>query len=195
MRLTSLWRLPTGDRLPDGSYLARIRGVQVRIIEADVTATGTDGTAARDGYRLVTTLLDPVADPAEILVRLYHERWEIESAYYALRHTLMRGRVLRSADPAGVQQEMWALLTLYQLLRTAMVDAVETALGTNPDRASFTVALEAARDQLVAAGVPEDAGDQVVGRIGRAVLANLLPARRARFSARRVKCPLSRYTY
>nr|WP_267950648.1 IS4 family transposase [Streptomyces ipomoeae] len=195
VRLTSLWRLPTGDRLPDGSYLARIRGVQVRIIEADVTATGTDGTAARDGYRLVTTLLDPVADPAEILVRLYHERWEIESAYYALRHTLMRGRVLRSADPAGVQQEMWALLTLYQLLRTAMVDAVETALGTNPDRASFTVALEAARDQLVAAGVPEDAGDQVVGRIGRAVLANLLPARRARFSARRVKCPLSRYTY
>ncbi|WP_328371445.1 IS4 family transposase [Streptomyces sp. NBC_00445] len=193
VRLTSKRRLPTTHRLPDGSYLSRIRSVQVRIIEADVTATCTDGTRLHDGYRLVTTLLDPDQDPVDTLVRLYHERWEIESAYYALRHTLMQGRVLRSADPRGVEQELWAQLTLYQLLRTAMVDAVESLPGTDLDRASFTIALEAARDQVVAAhGVlDEDAG--LVGRIGQAVLAHLLPARRPRISSRKVKSPIPRY--
>ncbi|MFD3522263.1 transposase [Streptomyces sp. NPDC058653] len=106
VRLTSQRRLPTTHRLADGSYLARIRSVTVRIIEADVTASCTDGSRIHDGYRLVTTLLDPDLDPAPTLVRLYHERWEIESAYYALRHTLMQGRVLRSGDPHGIEQEL-----------------------------------------------------------------------------------------
>lgn len=193
VRLTSQRRLPTIHRLADGSYLARIRSVTVRIIEADVTASCTDGSRMHDGYRLVTTLLDPELDPAPTLVRLYHERWEIESAYYALRHTLMQGRVLRSGDPHGIEQELWALLTLYQLLRTAMVDAVESAPGIDPDRASFTVALEAARDQVVAANNTPGDGGHLVGRIGHAVLAHLLPARRPRISSRKVKSPMSRY--
>src|ERR1019366_4797330 len=123
-----------------------------------------------------------------------HERWEIESAYYALRHTLLDGHVLRSGDQSGLEQETWALLTLYQLLRMAMVDAIEAQPGTDPDRASFTSALEAARDQLTAAaGIrPDDpAGQPRV--IGRPVLATLLPARRPRYSARIVKCSTSRY--
>ena len=33
-----------------------------------------------------------------------------------------------------LEQETWALLTLYQLLRTAMVTAIETCPGTDPDR-------------------------------------------------------------
>lgn len=48
---------------------------------------------------------------AEALIKLYHERWEHEITYLALRHALLQGRVLRSGDPAGLQQEMWALLT------------------------------------------------------------------------------------
>jgi hypothetical protein len=137
--------------LPDGSYLSRLDGLDVRIIEADVMMTGADKTRIGDRYRLITTLLDPARYPALALVRLYHERQEIESAFLALRCTLLDGRVLRSGDRPGVEQELWALLTLYQLLRMAMVSAVETRPGTNPDRASFTTALEAARDQLAAA--------------------------------------------
>ena len=64
---------------------------------------------------------------------------------------MLDGHVLRSGDRAGLEQEMWALLTLYQLLRMAMVDAVETRPGPDPDRASFTTALQTARDQLIAA--------------------------------------------
>ena len=61
----------------------------MRIIEADVTVTGADGSRCGDSYRLITTLLDHRRYPAARLVRLYHERWEIESAYLALRHTLL----------------------------------------------------------------------------------------------------------
>jgi hypothetical protein len=76
----------------------------------------------------------------------------------------------------------------------AMVTAVETRPGTDPDRASFTSALEAAREELTAArGVCPAGPADLPGVIGRAVLASLLPARRPRSSARKVKCATSRY--
>jgi hypothetical protein len=53
--------------------------------------------------------------------------------------------VLRFGDRPGIEQKLRALLTRCQLLRMAMVTAVETRPGTDPDRASFTSALEAAR--------------------------------------------------
>src|SRR5262249_47602580 len=122
----------------------------------------------------------------------YHERWEHEIAYLALRHTLAEGRVLRSTDPAGLEQEMWALLVVYQAIRRAMVAAVESRLGTDPDRASFTTALETAKDLLVnAVNITDDT--DLVGRIGAAVLSDLLPPRRPRTSVRKVKSPISRY--
>jgi hypothetical protein len=183
--------------LRDGSYLSQLGGLPVRIIEAELTVRGADGNALHDHYRLITTLLDDRQFPAEALIQLYHERWEIETAYLALRHTMLAGHVLRSQDRAGVEQEVWALLTLYQLLRTAMVESIETRPGLDPDRASFTSALQAARDQLITAGgIDPDPTSGVADRlgvIGQAVLATLLPARRARYSNRNVKCTTSRY--
>jgi hypothetical protein len=185
---------PVLKHLPDGSYLSDLDGLQVRIIEADLAITGSDGSRVADSYRLITTLMDYRRYPAAALVRVYHERWEIESGYFALRHTLLNGHVLRSGDRPGLEQEVWALLTVYQLLRMAMVTAVETRPGADPDRASFTTALEAARDQLTAAaGICPDGPADLTGVIGRAVLDALLPARRPRYSARNVKCPTSRY--
>jgi hypothetical protein len=193
VRAKSSRRLPVVMVLPDGSYLTRIAGLTLRVIEAQITVTGADGSQINSVYRLLTTLTDHRSDPAAALVRLYHERWEIESAFFALRHTLLDGRVLRSQDPAGVEQEMWALLTLYQTLRTVMVAASESVPGTDPDRAGFTVAVQAARDSVVAAaGVVAQTVD-LVGDTGRAILAKLLPPRRHRFSARKVKSPISRY--
>jgi hypothetical protein len=123
--------------LSDGSYLSQLAGLPVRIIEAELTVRGTDGTTVCNHYRLITTLLDPRRFPAAELIRLYHERWEIETAYLALRHTLLTGAVLRSQDRAGIEQEIWALLTLYQLLRIAMIEAIETRPGLDPDRAKL----------------------------------------------------------
>jgi hypothetical protein len=194
IRGTATRKPPVEEVLPDGSYLSTIGGLRVRIIEARLDVHGADGSRAGDGYRLITTLLDWRRCPAGELVRLYHERWEIEVAYLALRHTLLGGYVLRSRDRAGAEQELWALLTVYQALRMAMTAAAAVP-GTDPDRASFTVALETAREQVITArGIEAPANPDDTGRIGRAVLAALLPARRARYSARKVKCPSSRYT-
>lgn len=193
-RSTSTRRPPVLTHLPDGSFLSNLDGLAVRIIDAELTVTGADGSQVRDRYRLITTLLDHDHYPAAELVRLYHERWEIEIAFLALRHTILDGHVLRSQDRPGLEQEIWALLTLYQLLRMAMVTAVESRPDINPDRASFTTALQAARDQLVAADgiLPADKLD-VLGAIGRAVLGTLLPPRRPRWSTRNVKNSTSRY--
>ena len=192
-RLTATRRLPAAARLEDGTFLSRIGALTVRIIEAEVTVTCADGTRYCGRYRLATTLLDHRRYSAAALIRLYHERWEHEVAYLALRHTLLEGRVLRSGDPAGLEQEIWALLALYQALRRAMVTAVETVPGTDPDRASFTIALQTAIDTVTGADgvLASDARDP--GRLGRAVLDGLLPPRRPRVSVRKVKSPLSRW--
>lgn len=179
-------------RLPDGSYLTRINGRTLRIIEARIAATCDNGQQIADSYRLVTTLLDHRADPAAALVHLYHERWEVESAFYALRHTLLDGLVLRSQDPFGLEQELWAQLTVYQALRRAMAEATDTDACLDPDRASFTIALETSREQVITAQgiLPTSPG---TGGITQAVLSGLLPSRRARLSTRKVKSALSRY--
>jgi Insertion element 4 transposase N-terminal/Transposase DDE domain len=186
-------RPPVLAQLSDGSFLSDLHGLSMRIIDAELTVTGADGSHVRDRYRLITTLLDHDNHPAAELLRLYHERWEIEIAYLGLRHTILNGRVLRSQDRAGLEQEIWALLTVYQLLRMAMVTAVESQPDTNPDRASFTTALQAARDQLVAADGILPADTDLLGVIGRAILGTLLPPRRPRWSTRKVKNATSRY--
>jgi hypothetical protein len=192
-RMAGKRRPPVLARLADGSYLSRAGILPVRIIEASITVACQDGTVYRGDYRLVTTLIDHHRYPAGALIALYHDRWEHESAYFALRHTMMDGRVLRSSDRVGLEQELWALLTVYQLLRTAMAAAAESVPGTDPDRTGFTTAYQASRDQVVKAEAVITDGTDPVGEIGRKVLADLLPARRLRVSARKVKSAHSRY--
>ncbi|MFJ4641898.1 IS4 family transposase, partial [Streptomyces hygroscopicus] len=179
--------LPAVARCRDGSTLARLGALTVRVIDAEAGIVTSRGT--RTGhYRLLTTLTNPSTHPAGELVRLYHERWEIETAYAELKSTILGGRVLRARTPAGIEQEVWALLVAYQALRTAMTDATDSVPGTDPDRAGFTTALAAARDQLVlAAGIITGTVTDLVGAIGRHVLAHLLPARRIRTKDRIVK--------
>jgi hypothetical protein len=185
--------LPVMRRLPDGSWLSRFGGVPVRVVDAGITiATAAGRTTGR--YRLVTTLTGPASYPAGELVTLYHQRWEIETAYFELKSTILGGRVLRARTPDGIDQEVWALLVTYQALRTAMADATATVPGLDPGRASFTTALQAARDQVIlAAGVIAGTATDLAGAIGRAVLASPMPSRRLRTSPRVVKRAISKY--
>lgn len=174
-------KLPLLRSLPDGTFLSRIGPVSVRVIDATVTLTPAHGAETHSTYRLVTSLLDPAEASATALVRLYHERWEIESSYCELKSTILGGRVLRGRHPAAVTQETWALLVAYQALRTAMSDAVLHRPDIDPDRAAFTIALTAARDQIIrAAGIIPRTRIDLIGRIGTALLDGLLPARRNR---------------
>ena len=186
-------RLPVITRHRDGSWLSSIGTQRVRVIDAQITVKTSDGTRT-SGYRLITTLLDPHRYPAGDLIRLYHRRWEIETAYLEIKSSILGGRVLRARTPEGIEQEIYALLTVYQVLRTAMVDATDSLPGTAPDRASFTTALNTARDQIIqAAGVIADTVIDLVGAIGRAVLAHLLPDRRIRVKTRMIKRSNSKY--
>jgi hypothetical protein len=193
IRCKNTRRLPHLGHLPDGSWRSRLGPVPLRVIDADIVVT-LGGTRHTGRYRLITTLTDPVRYPAAELVTLYHQRWEIETAYAELKSTILGGRVLRARTPTGVEQEVYALLAVYQVLRLAMADATAADPATSPDRASFTVALHTARDQLVhAAGVIADTTIDLVGKIGQAVLADLLPPRRVRVSPRVVKRAISKH--
>ena len=194
-RLSASRKPPVLRRLPDGSFRSVLGGVDVRIIECQITIATTAGTHTGT-YRLATTLLDPGRYPAFELVKLYHQRWEIESAYFEIKKTMLGRRVLRARTLPGITQEIYALLTVYQAIRIAIADATLTAPGTSPDRASFTIALQAAREQVIqAAGVIAAETIDLAGAIGHRILAGLLPARRLRLSPRAVKRPLSRYAY
>jgi hypothetical protein len=192
VRVKNSRRMPACRTLPDGSFVSRIGQIEVRAITAQGTIT-TTGSQRSETYRLVTSVLDPDV-PAVELVGLYHERWEIETAFAALKTTSLGGRVLRSRTPTGVSQEVYALLVTYQALRIAISDFTLAQPEIDPDRGSFTVARQAARDQLVAAaGIISDTVIDLVGVIGRHVLARLLPARRVRTNPRVVKRAISKY--
>ena len=193
IRCKSGRRLPVLARYCDGSWLSAIGAVRVRVIDAQITVHTTEGSRTSD-YRLITTLLDVHRYPAGELVTLYHQRWEIETAFLELKSSILGGRVLRARTPDGIDQEVHALLIIYQVLRTAMVDATDTRPGTDPDRASFTTALITARNQLTQAdGVITGSVIDLVGVIGRAVLNHLQPDRRIRVKARMIKRSNSKY--
>lgn len=185
--------VPIIERLPDGSWLAVKGPVVLRVIDAEIEITPNRGPRRHERYRLLTTLTDHRRYPAEELVRLYHQRWEIETTYAELKSTILGGRVLRARTPDGIDQEVYALLNTYQALRIAIADAT-TAHAATPLQASFTTALNTARDQVIlAAAIIAGTTIDLVGRIGRAVLADLLPTRRPRQSPRVVKRAISKH--
>ncbi|WP_435879158.1 transposase domain-containing protein [Streptomyces tuirus] len=49
--------------------------------------------------------------PADELVALYRERWEIELAFDEIKNHLGPGGPIRSRTPEGVRQELWGLPT------------------------------------------------------------------------------------
>lgn len=158
-----LWRVPNNavlpclERLDDGSYLSRVypsqedrrrdrRGVAVRVIEFKL-----EGLAHhKDGelYRLMTTLLDPDEAPAEELAALYHERWEVETAFDELKiHLKGRTIVLRSRTPELVHQEFYGLLLAHFAVRDLMHQAALRA-DIDPDEVSFVHAVRVVRRKL-----------------------------------------------
>jgi hypothetical protein len=193
-------------RLPDGSYLALLgtgrsgtghaaQRLPVRIIEAWITLTLSDGSHRREQWRLITDLTDHRRYPAAEVIGLYHRRWQIETTYFSLKATVLQGRVLRSCHPAGLEQEMYALLTVYQALIRLAADAAFTRPDLALCRISFTVLLHAARDQVVLAAAIAPERIELVGVIGRAALGALLPALpRYRLKARTRKNSVSKYS-
>ena len=171
-----VWRAPASITLPvleryaDGSYRSELRWnpactsrdrtpQSVRVIAYTVAGGPTPATR----YRHVTTIQEPARAPAAELAALYHERWEMETAFDELK-THLRGarRVLRSKTPDLVQQEAWGFLLTHFALRALMHEAALGALprARDPDTVSFTHTLRVTRRTLShVAAVPPSGPD------------------------------------
>ncbi|MFB7577278.1 transposase [Streptomyces sp. NPDC056165] len=124
--------------------------------------------------------------PAEQLLEIYHRRWQAETCYFSLKSTILDGRVLRSRSVPGLEQEIFALLTVYQALFWMAGDVTTARPGLPAERLSFVTLFQAAADQIIAAhGFRLEEPVSLIGAIGRAALDNLLPERhRCRVKAR-----------
>jgi Insertion element 4 transposase N-terminal/Transposase DDE domain len=158
---------------PDGSWRSelgqsqpRSRRIPVRVVDYHLDDPGRPGQP--EGYRLITTILDPEQAPAAELPALYPQRWEQETTLDELKtHQRGPGVVLRSRDPDGVRQEVWAHLLVHYAIRTLMHQA-DLQAQVDPDRLSFTRSLHIARRQVTsqaafspsAAGQGHPAGDR-----------------------------------
>ena len=187
--------------LADGSALVRMSlGRDARrqfpdlppYIEGRVVAYQHEGG---DPCRLFVTLTDHEEFPAQELVDLYHERWELEVGYDELKtHMFERNECLRSKSPAAVNQELWGLLLVYNLVRREMLLVAEQ-MDLPPTRVSFRTAILTVRDfWLISAwGAP--------GRVPRflkdlrTILGTMIipPRRKDRRYPRHVKIKMSNY--
>lgn len=157
-------KLPILTPLPDGSYLSEItsyranrtksKPIAVRVVEYDVqNSVKLQSTR----YRIVTTLMDHHHAPADDLARLYHERWEIETAFDEFKTHLRGNRMcLRSKTPGLVIQEFYGLMLAHFTVRKLMCEAACQA-DIDPDDLSFTHSLNVVRRKipLIAVSPPE----------------------------------------
>jgi len=103
-----------------------------------------------DGKQSPHFLLDPEEYPALDLACAYPLRWGCETVIGHHKTDMGEGQpVLRSGDPEGVMQEMWALFAVYQAICKIVGIAVNAA-GIPPDKISFPHALAAATATVAA---------------------------------------------
>ena len=104
----------------------------------------------RKGFQpqtLLTSMTDAARFPADEIRALYHERWEIELGYAEMKTGLLeRLETIRSKSPEAVAQEVWGLLTAYNLIRLEM-ERIADQVGVPPRRISFLAALRYIADE------------------------------------------------
>lgn len=106
----------------------------VRLVEYKIVG-------AKDSIRIATSLLDNTTHPALDLARLYHLRWEFELGLRNLKVTLLDCKAnIRSKNPQGVRQEIWAIFLAYNLVCFEAA-TVANQHDTSPSRISFKTAL------------------------------------------------------
>jgi len=162
-------RLEVIERLSDGSYLTKIyptpkdrrhdtNGMTVRAIDYELKNV----PGAEPIYRLITTILDPAVVPATELAALYHERWEIETAFDELKTHLRGGRiVLRSKTPHLVVQEFYGLMMAHFAIRGLMHEAALKA-DLDPDELSFVHSVRVIRRKLpIFHSIPPSGSDAI----------------------------------
>jgi hypothetical protein len=188
--------------LVDGSYLIYIYEDQdhqrgERMLVRVVTYTFTDARipgAGEQTYRLVTTLLDPFLYPSKEVAVLYHQRWHVEGVIDETRtHLRLSARTLRSLNPQGVVQEIYALVLAHTVIRTLMLEAAEQA-QIAPNQISFTEAIRVMDENLIPLSlVTAPRRQYMVLSVIKEIGEQRLPKQPIRIQPRVVKRAKSRY--
>lgn len=188
------------ETLGDGDELIEIpvdRGVRRKAPELPPTfiARRVSYEVASRRFTVMTSLTDARVYPAAEIAALYHSRWEIEMAIDDIKNEQRDSAVtLRSKTPAGVRQELYALLLAHNLVRVEMARAA-VLLRVRPTRISFHRALVLITDEfrmLAEATPPSKWGDREM-RLRSELRFLLLPERRDRHFPRVMKMPVGRY--
>jgi Transposase DDE domain len=114
-------------------------------LPAELTLREVRGSIATPGCRVrklvvVTTLTNAEEYPAEDILELYHERWNIEVDLRSIK-THMHMEILRCQTPEMVRKEIWTHLLAYNLVRQVLAQAAREH-GLTPRQLSFTGALQ-----------------------------------------------------
>lgn len=197
--------------LPDGSFLAQLTH-KVEDHHAPPTKSGrkrwkTVRLIVRvirieiPGFRpitLITNILDQTITARELALH-YHKRWDIEIAYDEIKThqcATLRGQsptTFRSKRPDLVEQELYAMLIMYNLIRLLIRQAAEEH-GKDPCSISF---LDALQHLIDAAPImtTDDAVQESQFEYLLAVLADceIDRPRRPRASPRVVKVKMSKF--
>lgn len=164
-----LWRASTTQLLavqtvlPDNSFLSQLapgagtrqarrdQAVTVRVIDYELP----DASGQMTRYRLITSLMDHAAAPAQELARLYHERWQVEAVFDEMKtHLLKSRRVLRSKTPDLVRQEFFGWVMAHYAVRWLLHEGVSRHKLKHADQ-SFVAHLNALRvNQPQSGGFP-----------------------------------------
>lgn len=102
------------------------------------------------GFRtmyLLTSLVDGEKYPRAELIKLYAERWQIETRYNELKH-LLEIENLRSQDKVGIVKEILVRITLGNLVRLVILEAAQLE-GVNVTDLSYQHALEKITDTIL----------------------------------------------
>ena len=113
--------------------------ITVRIIHVRVPVKGF----RTQELWLSTTLLDPLAYPAERIANLYLRRWDLELCFRDLK-TTMGMETLRCRSPEMVHKELLAFLVAHNFIRCLMAEAA-TVHNVPRTRISFKGAIDGAR--------------------------------------------------
>lgn len=96
----------------------------------------------------ITSCLCPDTYPVNDLLKVYWQRWEIERGYGELKQYQLENKpVLRSKKKDGVYQELWGILTTYNIVRLEMA-AMAVQHKVEPQRISFINALFLIQDEF-----------------------------------------------
>jgi hypothetical protein len=185
----------------DRSYLAKIHrnatdrrndrdGILVRIIEYRLNDPKRPHYS--ETHRLLTTLLDPQVDPAQTLAELYHARWEVELVIDEIKTHQMARPVLRSQTPAGVVQELHALLLDHDVVRVLMFEAAKKA-QMPPLRMSFVGTLKILRCRIPECPRFRRAQARWWRNLLGEIAEEILPPRRNRINPRVIKRKMSKW--